>query len=84
MSFPDLIPKDEKHYGVVSYRAFMVVVLTFCAWQATEILAEIKQTAKLANTLNSRLDAQAERLIVLDSRIGRLENPYFINPNFKN
>jgi hypothetical protein len=61
----------------VSYRAFMVLMLSFCAWQATEILSEIKQTSKLANTLNSRLDAQADRIIGLDRRVGRLENPYF-------
>lgn len=77
MSIPDFIPKKGETYGVVSYRAFMVLMLTFCAWQATEILSEIKQTSKLANTLNSRLDAQADRLIGLDKRIGRLENPYF-------
>jgi hypothetical protein len=73
----DLIPKKGERYGVVSYRAFMATMITFCVWQATEILSEIKATAKLANTLDSRLNAQSDRLITLDGRIGRLENPYF-------
>lgn len=77
MTFPDMIPKKGEHYGMVSYRAFMVVMLTFCAYQATEILSEIKQTSRLAVALSGRIDIHAGRLDGLDRRVGRLENPYF-------
>lgn len=77
MTFPDLVPRKGEHYGVVSYRAFVAIMVAFCAYQATEILSEIKQTSRLAHTLNSRIDVHAGRLDGLDRRVGRLENPYF-------
>ena len=77
MTIPDFIPKKGETYGLVSYRAFMVVMLSFCAWQATEILSEIKQTSRLATVLSGRIDIHAGRLDGLDKRVGRLENPYF-------
>lgn len=77
MNFPDMIPKKGEHYGVVSYRAFVAVMVAFCAYQATEILSEIKHTSRLANVLSGRIDIHAGRLDGLDRRVGRLENPYF-------
>lgn len=74
-------PKRHESKGVQAYRIVMVVGMGILSVLSMRVLTQLDKTAELAsslqlivNTMNSRLDAQADRIITQDGRIVRLEN----------
>lgn len=74
MNLPDPIPKPGESFGVVSYRVMITMALTYCVFALATASTKLDKTAEIAVILTSRLDAQADRLVDHDRRIGKLED----------
>ena len=74
MSVPDPVPKQGEGFGLTSYRIVVTLALAYCVFALANASNKLDHTAELAITLNSRLDAQADRIKDHDRRIGKLED----------